>query len=73
MLGRTGLRDGALSLLIEEFIENTRKFIVFLERLEELRRNCQTMAMGTMSPMIPDHMIREHSYYIAKIEENMNI
>jgi hypothetical protein len=69
MMLRTGEGIGALMLLIEEFTELLKMFIVYLKKMLKLRANCMVMAVGTLSPLLPDHMIREHEYVLSKIEE----
>ncbi|MCX7922013.1 MAG: DUF2935 domain-containing protein [Clostridia bacterium] len=71
MLDRTGLQDGTLELLAEETIEWMSKFICYLEKLKELRAKCKALAIGTMLPLIPDHFIREHRYFIRKLKMYM--
>lgn len=69
MMMRTGAGIGALMLLIEEFTELLKMFIAYLKKMQKLRANCMVMAVGTLSPLLPDHMIREHEYVLSKIEE----
>ena len=73
MLSRTGLKDGSLKLLAEEAIEWLEKFICFLEKIKSLRHKCKAMGIGSFSPLIPDHFIREHMYFISKIKEYMEM
>lgn len=71
MIMKTGAEEGALLLLAEKAIEWLEKFTAFPERFKELRTNCMVLGFGTLSPIIPDHLIREHAYYISKIEAYM--
>jgi len=41
-------------------------FKVFLKELEEMRINKE--ALGTFTPLMADHMAREETYYLKKIE-----
>lgn len=67
MLSRTGLNDGTVEFLADEAVEWLRKFICYLEKLRDLRSECKVIAIGTLLPLLPDHMIREHWYFIKKI------
>ena len=67
MLAQTGLRDGALRQLSEEVVLWLAKFNCYLDRLRQLRGSCRALATGTFIPLVPEHMMREHSYYIEKI------
>jgi hypothetical protein len=66
LLERAEKRNGALELLNEEVFENIEKFILYLEEVKELREKCKLL--GSLSTIVPDHMIREEKYYLAKIE-----
>ncbi|NGQ93985.1 DUF2935 domain-containing protein [Brevibacillus sp. SYP-B805] len=46
-------------------------FAKFLEELEELSMRAQMI--GTLSPLIPDHMAREECYYLTKLSEVTNV
>lgn len=65
MLVRTGLNDGALSFLNQEAKKNIEEFIAYLEKIKELTMGCKVL--GTLKPLIPDHMIREENYYLHKV------
>ena len=65
--------DGALLLLAEETVEWLENFTVFLEKLKELRAQCKILGNGTLSPIIPDHFMREHIYFVSKIKGYMQI
>lgn len=69
MYERTGLENGALCHFNEEVIKTLKDFINYLDRIERYRKECSIYASGTFSPLIPNHMIREESYYIYKIDE----
>ncbi|AGY76070.1 DUF2935 domain-containing protein [Clostridium autoethanogenum] len=61
----------ALMLLIEEIEKVMKKFILYLQEILKLRSSCEVMAIGTLNPLLPDHMIREHKYYLDKINNYM--
>ena len=69
MLSKTCLRDGALDYLAEETVNEMEKFICFLEKIKKLRMCCKVLGFGTLAPLLPDHFIREHRYFIEKIKE----
>jgi hypothetical protein len=69
MLMYTGLDDGVLKHLGQEAIQLMTDFICFCEKIKELRGACKIMAMGTFTPLVPDHFIREHMHWIMKIKE----
>jgi hypothetical protein len=71
MLNRVDLCDGALMLLAEETIEWLDNFTVFLGKFKELRAQCKVLGQGTLSPIIPDHFMREHMYFVSKIRSYM--
>lgn len=71
MLSKTCLRDGALKYLGEETVNLMEMFICFLEKVKKLRISCKVLGVGTLSPLIPDHFIREHKYFIEKIKESI--
>jgi hypothetical protein len=71
MLNRVDLCDGALMLLAEETIEWLDNFTVFLGKFKELRAQCKVLGQGTLSPIIPDHFMREHMYFVSKIKSYM--
>lgn len=65
MLVRTCLTDGALKQLNEEAMEKIKEFICYLNKIRELLIKCKVL--GTLKPLIPDHMMREENYYLNKI------
>ena len=69
MLKRTGLNDGALMLLSEEATQWICKFIDYLQKIKDLRSCCKAMAMGTLIPLVPDHMMREERHYLHIIKQ----
>lgn len=71
MLVYTGLEDGVLSQLGQETIEELTDFNAFLKNIKELREECRIVAQGTFTPLVPDHFMREHDYWIMKIKEFM--
>ncbi len=71
MLDRVDLCDGALLLLAEETVEWLENFTVFLEKFKALRAQCKVLGNGTLSPIIPDHFMREHMYFVSKIKTYM--
>jgi AMMECR1 domain-containing protein len=42
-------------------------FKCFLEELEEMRLDCRVL--GTLTPLMADHMSREECYYLLKLHE----
>lgn len=68
MISRTGIKYEALKYLAHEAVEMMERFILLLEKVKMLRMTCRILAMGTLSPLLPDHMIREHRYFINKIK-----
>lgn len=71
MLMFTGLQDGTLMQLGQESIQMLTEFNVLCEKIRELRQSCRVMAMGTFTPLVPDHFIREQTHWIMKIKEFM--
>ncbi len=65
MLVRTCLTDGALKQLNTEAMEKIKEFICYLDKIRELLIKCKVL--GTIKPLIPDHMMREENYYLSKI------
>lgn len=66
MLERTGLSNGSLDWLNTEVEDKIYGFICYLEKIKALRQGCK--AMGTIDPLIPDHMIREETYYLMNVK-----
>jgi hypothetical protein len=71
MMKRTGAGIPALMLLVEQVEELLKLFIGYLKKILKLRASCKVMAVGTLTPLLPDHMIREHEHVLSKIEEFM--
>lgn len=69
MYERTALDNGALRYFNEQVKTALTDFIVFLERIEDLKDDCRLFSSGTFSPHIPRHMMLEEGYYIYKINE----
>jgi hypothetical protein len=69
MLMHTGLEDGTLLQLSKETIQQITDFTCFCEKIRMLREECKIMAIGTFTPLVPDHFIREQQHWISKIEE----
>jgi hypothetical protein len=67
MLIRANVYKGAL-LLAEETIEWMDNFTAFLEKFKKIRMQCEVLGNGTLSPLIPDHLIREQKYFVSKIK-----
>lgn len=65
MLERACLEDGSLEWLNKEVENKINEFVCYLEKIKELR--CKCRILGTLKPLIPDHMIREEKYYISNI------
>lgn len=66
MLERTGLSNSTLDQLNNEVKNTMDEFIHYLQKIRRLRALCRTM--GTIAPLLPDHMIREERYYLSKIK-----
>lgn len=66
MLERTGLQNNSLAWLNMEVEIKITEFISFLDKVRQLREQCK--ALGTLMPIMPDHMIREEKYYLAGIQ-----
>ena len=60
---------------LEKFNSDTqleiKLFQNFLQEIEELKLTDQ--ALGTFSPLMPDHMFREECYYLMKLAESANL
>lgn len=69
MYERTGLENGALYRFNDDVIKTLTDFIYFLEKVEDLRDECKAFGTGTFSPLVPNHMMREESYYIYKVKQ----
>lgn len=65
MLIRTCLTDGALKQLNEDAMRKIKEFICYLNKLSELLTKCKVL--GTLKPLIPNHMMREENYYLNRI------
>ncbi|WP_276914181.1 DUF2935 domain-containing protein [Aneurinibacillus aneurinilyticus] len=46
-------------------------FLQFLKEIEEM--DIHVSLLGTLSPLIPDHMMREECYYLTKLAEISNV
>ena len=55
----------ALTRFNIEAEEQMMSFVNFLENIERLRLNKEVL--GTIDPLIPDHMLREECYYLIKL------
>lgn len=66
-LERAGLENGALEWFNLEVTIKINEFIGFLDKIKELRQKCRIL--GTLKPLMPDHMIREEKYYLASIDD----
>jgi hypothetical protein len=63
---RTRQKDfPALNRLNTEAEKEMISFVNFLENIEELRLKKELL--GTINPLIPDHMLREECYYLTKL------
>ena len=69
MLMHTGLEDRVLLHLGHEAIQQITDFTSFCELIKKLREECRVMALGTFTPLVPDHFMREQNHWISKIEE----
>ncbi len=65
---RTGLKDKRLNYFNQEVEETLEQFILFLENLQKLRKDCKIYATGLISPLVPNHMMREEKYYIYRVK-----
>lgn len=72
MVMKTGIEDEVLMLLAEETIEMLEKFTAFVGKFKDLRSNCMLLGFGTLSPIVPDHFIREQMYFVSKIKSYMS-
>ncbi|KZL94018.1 DUF2935 domain-containing protein [Clostridium magnum] len=61
--------ESALIMLAAQVEDLMKKFILYLEKMLKHRSECKVMAIGTLSPLLPNHMIREHKYSLNKINE----
>jgi len=68
MFERTCLEDGGLQHFNNEVIKTLEGFISYLEKIEKLRIECRVYSTGLMTPLIPNHMIREEKYYIFRVK-----
>ncbi|MFC5406079.1 DUF2935 domain-containing protein [Cohnella soli] len=65
---RTGLtRFPAFSKLHQEIDLEMKLFVGFLYELEQMELTAEVL--DTLSPLIPDHMMREECYYLTKLAE----
>jgi hypothetical protein len=64
-LERTCLYDGAVQELTAQVEGVMNDFMCFLEKMRLLRQECKVL--GTFKPLIPDHMLREETYYLNKV------
>lgn len=69
MMMKSGEDERAFMLLVEETVELMRKFVLYLQKIKKYRAGCMVMAIGTLTPLLPDHMIREHEYFLNKLNE----
>jgi len=68
MFERTCLEDGGLNYFNSEVKKTLEGFINYLEKLEKLRMECKVYSTGLISPLVPNHMIREEKYYIYRVK-----
>lgn len=66
-LQRTCLHDGPVHQLTAEVESVMNDFMCFLEKMRLLRQECKVL--GTFKPLVPDHMLREETYYLNKVKE----
>lgn len=69
MYERTTRRNGELEYFNKEVEMVMENFIIFLEMIEQLKKECKLFSTGTFSSLIPNHMIREEKYYLLKVKE----
>lgn len=68
IVDKTKQKYNSIDYLAQEVIKLMKEFIMYLEKVKKLINDCKIMGMGTLSPLIPDHFIREHEYFISKIK-----
>ncbi len=68
MYERITRRNGELEHFNTETEMSMNNFIVFLETVRQLKKECKLFTTGTFSPLILDHMIREEKYYLTRIK-----
>jgi predicted nucleotide-binding protein (sugar kinase/HSP70/actin superfamily) len=69
---RTGLRQfPALSRFNSDVELELQIFKDFLNELEEMEIN--DTLLGTLTPLMPDHMAREECYYLIKLAQTSNV
>ncbi len=66
MFKRTKLENG-LQYFNNEVKITLEDFICFLEKLENISKQCKIYKVGTFSHLMPNHMIREEKYYIYRV------
>lgn len=71
MLPRASLMDGNLNRFNQEVAVVLNEFVRYLRRLRELRSQCTVL--GTLKPLMADHMIREENYYLVNIQNYKEI
>lgn len=64
---QSGDGEGAVDLLVMEAAELMKNFILYLQKIFKLRSECKVMGIGTLTPLLPNHMIREHEYFLKKV------
>lgn len=70
MLERAALKDGSLSHFNHTIQKELADFICFINEIQELREECK--ALGTLYPLLLNHMTREEQYYIGTIQQFEN-
>jgi hypothetical protein len=71
MLPRASLMDGNLNRFNQDVAILLTEFVRYLRRLRELRGQCTVL--GTLKPLMADHMIREENYYLNNIQDYKQI
>lgn len=71
MLPRASLMNGNLNRFDQEVVIMLAEFIRFLRRLRELRSQC--VVLGTLKPLMAEHMIREENYYLVNLQAIKNL
>lgn len=67
MFETTSIDQGGLNQFNLEVSTTMEDFLNYLETIKKLKMECKVYTTGTFSQLIPDHMQREESYYLSKI------
>lgn len=67
MLPRTNANGNTLEYMNEQVESKIQDFILYLSKIFLLRQQCK--ALGTLSPLMADHMRREENYFLRKLRQ----